>query len=52
MVVVPLVVVVMEVVVGLPGIDVDVLVDVNVNVFAGVITVKFVMPAPLEVFSC
>ena len=34
-------------VVGLPDIDVDVLVDVNVNVFAGVITVKFVMTAPL-----
>ena len=34
---------------GLPGIGVDVLVDVNVNadVFAGV---KFLMPAPLKVF--
>ena len=33
--------------VGLPDIDVDVFVDVNVNAFAGVITVKFVMTAPL-----
>ena len=33
-------------VVGLPDIDVDVLVGVNVNVFTGVITVKFVMTAP------
>ena len=36
---------------GLPGVDVDVLVDVNANVFAGVTTVKFVMPAPLEGLS-
>ena len=33
---------------GLPGMDFDVLVDV----FAGVMTVKFVMPAPLEGLSC
>ena len=32
--------------VGLPDIGVDVLVGVNVNVFTGVITVKFVMTAP------
>ena len=37
---------------GLSGIGVDVLVDVNVNVFAGVMTVKFAMPTPLEGFGC
>ena len=36
----------------LPAIGVDALMDVNVNAFAGVITVEFVMPAPLEVFNC
>ena len=36
---------------GLSGIGVDVLVDVNVNVFA-VMTVKFVMPVPSGEFSC
>ena len=35
-----------------PAIGVDVLMDVNVNAFAGAITVEFVMPAPLEVFNC
>ena len=36
---------------GLSGIDVDVLVEVNVNMFAGVMTeVKFVMSASLEGF--
>ena len=37
---------------GLPDIGVNMFVDVNVNVFAGVMTVKFAMPAPLEGFSC
>ena len=37
---------------GLSGIGVDVLVDANVNVFAGVMTMKFVMPVPLEGFGC
>ena len=35
-----------------PDIDDDMLADVNVNAFTGVITVGFVMPAPLEGFSC
>ena len=36
---------------GLSGIDIDVLVEVNVNMFAGVMTeVKFVMSASLEGF--
>ena len=34
------------------GIDVDVLVDVNGNAFAGVIAVTFNMPAPLEGLNC
>ena len=37
---------------GLPGIRVNMLVDVNVNAFAGVMTVKVAMPAPLEGDSC
>ena len=37
---------------GLPGIGVDALVDVNANVFAGVMSVEFVTPSPLEGFSC
>ena len=38
---------------GPPGIGIDVLGDVNANVFVGVMTeVKFVMPASLERFSC
>ena len=38
---------------GLTGIDVDMLVELNVNMFAGVTTeVKFVMPASLDRFSC
>ena len=37
---------------GLPDVVIDVLVDVTVNVFAGVMTVNFVMPAPLEGLSC
>ena len=37
---------------GLSETDVDALVDVSVNVFAGVATVGFVIPAPLERFSC
>ena len=36
----------------LPAIGVDVLMDVNVNAFAGAITMEFVMSAPLEVFNC
>ena len=35
----------------LTGIGVDVLLDVNVNAFAGVITVKFAVSAPLQVFN-
>ena len=34
------------------GSDVDVLVDVNVNVFADIMSVDFAMPAPLEGFRC
>ena len=37
---------------GLSGIGVDVLVDASANVFAGVMTMKFVMPVPLEGFGC
>ena len=37
---------------GLCGIGLDVLVDANVNVFAGVMTMKFAMPVPLEGFGC
>ena len=37
---------------GLSGIGVDVLVDANVNVFAGVMTMKFAMSVPSEEFSC
>ena len=38
---------------GLAGIGVDLLVELNVNMFAGVTTeVKFVMPASLDGFSC
>ena len=37
---------------GLSETDVDALVDVSVNVFAGVTTVGFVISAPLERFSC
>ena len=38
---------------GLAGIDVDLLVELNVNMFAGVTTeVKFAMPTPLDGFSC
>ena len=37
---------------GTPDIDVDALVDVNVNLFAGVMSVEFVTPAPLEGFNC
>ena len=38
---------------GLSGIGVDVLVDANVNVFAGVMTdFGFATPGPLEYFSC
>ena len=38
---------------GLAGIDVDLLVELNVNMLAGVTTeVKFVMPASLDRFSC
>ena len=37
---------------GLSGTGDGVLVDVNVNVFAGVATVGFVISAPLERFSC
>ena len=36
----------------LPDIGVDVLVNVNVNSFVVVMTVKFAMPAPSEGFSC
>ena len=36
---------------GLPDIGVNIFVDVNVNAFAGVMTVKFAMSAPLEGFS-
>ena len=37
----------------LTNIDVDVLMDVNANVFAGVMTAfEFVMPDPLEEFLC
>ena len=36
----------------LPGIVADVLMYVNVNVFAGAITAEFAMPAPLEVSNC
>ena len=36
----------------LSGIGVDVLVDANVNVFAGVMTMKFAMSVPSEEFSC
>ena len=35
----------------LTGIGVDVLLDVNVNAFSGVITVKFAVSAPLQVFN-
>ena len=38
---------------GLAGIGVDLLVELNVNMFAGVTTeVKFAMPTPLDGFSC
>ena len=37
---------------ALAGIDVDVLLDVNENAFAGVTTAKFNMPAPLEGLNC
>ena len=36
----------------LSGTGVDALLDVNVNVFAGVVTVMFVISAPLERFGC
>ena len=37
----------------LPNIDVGVLVDVNLNAFAGVMTVSgFATPGPLEEFLC
>ena len=36
----------------LSGTGVDVLVNVNFNVFAGMATVRFVISAPLERFSC
>ena len=36
----------------LTDIGVDVLVNVNANVFAGAMSVKFVMPAPSDGFSC
>ena len=37
----------------LAGIDVDMLVELNVNILAGVTTeVKFAMPASLDRFSC
>ena len=37
----------------LTNIDVDVLMDVNVNVFAGLVTAfGFAMPGPLEEFRC
>ena len=37
----------------LAGISVDVLVEVNVNMLAGLmIEVKFAMPVPLDGFSC
>ena len=36
----------------LTGIDVDVSLDVNVNAFAGVIAVKFGMPAALGGSKC
>ena len=35
----------------LTGIGVDVLMDVNVNAFEGVIAVEFAVSAPLEVFN-
>ena len=38
---------------GLAGTNVDMLVELNVNMLAGVTTeVKFVMPASLDRFSC
>ena len=37
---------------GLSGAGIDALVDVSVNVFAGVATVRFGISAPLERFSC
>ena len=37
---------------GLSGTGDDVLVDVSLNVFAGEATVRFVISAPLERFSC
>ena len=40
------------VVIGLTDIDVDVLVDVSLNLFSGVMSVEFVTPASFEVFSC
>ena len=36
----------------LSGTGIGALVDMNVNVFAGVVTVRFVMSPPLERFSC
>ena len=37
---------------ALAVIDVDVLLDVNENAFAGVTTAKFNMPAPFEGLNC
>ena len=37
---------------ALTSIDVSILVDVNANVFAGVIAVEFVIPAPLQGSNC
>ena len=41
------------IIIGIPlDIDDNVLADVNVNSFTGVIAVGFAMPSPLEGFSC
>ena len=45
-------VVVVKMIGVLSGIDVDALVDVNVNVFAGIMGGEFAMSAPLEGFCC
>ena len=45
-------VVVVKMIGVLSGIDVDALVDVNVNVFAGIMGGEFAMSAPLEGFRC